>query len=81
MCAQVNDDMYKLINEVSKNIKFFCTPCYSVISKLVEASNSLDSAFLLANEKLKNLELKFCNSLQDVQAHLSDRVKVEFTKV
>ena len=75
MCAQVSDDMYKLINEVPKNIKFFCTPCCSVIATLMEVDSSLDSAILMLKEKLENLELKFCNSLQDVQTHLSDRVR------
>ena len=62
MCTQVSDDMYKLINEVNKNIKFFCTPCCSVFAALMEVDSSLDSGILLLKEKLENLELKFCNS-------------------
>ena len=70
-CAQVSDNIYAEINDVPKNIKFFCTPCCSVISFFLEMHGALDDALSSVNVKLDNLEAKFTKSLDDINTKLS----------
>ena len=63
-CAHVSDDMYGLINNVPKNIKFFCTPCCAIISTILEVNVNFD-----------NFEGKFCKTLNDIQVQLSNQIK------
>ena len=53
-CAYVSDNIYAEINDVPMNIRFFCTPCCSVISSILEMHVALDSVTSSITAKLGN---------------------------
>ena len=77
-CANVSDNIYAEINDVPMNIRFFCTPCCSVISSILEMHVALDSVTSSITAKLGNLAKslddvsnKLSHQLQEIEAKLS----------
>ena len=74
-CANVSDNIYAEINDVPMNIRFFCTPCCSVVSSILEMHVALDSVTSSITAKLGNLEDKVAKSLDDVSNKLSHQLQ------
>ena len=68
-------NIYAEINDVPMNIRFFCTPCCSVISSILEMHVALDNVTSSITAKLSNLEDKVAKSLDDVSNKLSHQLQ------
>ena len=73
-CAHVSDAIYSMMDKVPNNVMFFCTKCVAIIPSVLKLHMTMESSMESVEGKLKTLECKFSNALQEVNQSLSTKL-------
>ena len=70
-CAKLSDNHYKLLNEPSPNIMFFCSSCHPKVKVTLEASYNINELHISLDKRLKLIEEKLSKIPDNLSDHLS----------
>ena len=67
-CARISKDEYKILNDSSPNLMFFCTICRPKVKLALKFFNEIDEKLRSFDEKVKTFEVKL-NSASNQMPH------------
>ena len=80
-CAKVSDELYVVLDKVPDNVKFFCTPCSSVVPRVLKFYNDMNDCTKVVNEKISFLENKLSQGLTNISKQFSEQLKIIESKL
>ena len=80
-CAKVSDELYVLLDKVPDNVKFFCTPCSSLVPRVLKFYNDMSDCTKVVDEKISYLENKLSQGLTNITKQFSEQLKTIESKL